>query len=183
MSKLFIILVMALFALATGYLSSQDQAKPPTTNTGAGSASSPLSQSAPVDTPTTVTPTTKDRSELELALSGAASMLMTDSAGRRAGRDPMSGVRREEIPNSSYFEDSLSTPVSRMIEIPQPQEGQYQVMVTGAETGSYQLSVWAFSRNGYSQPRLLKEGNVTKGSQLKLILTFSSTPGEISSLK
>jgi hypothetical protein len=76
---------------------------------------------------------------MDLALSGTASMLMTDSAGRRLGREPVSGIRLEEIPNSSYFEDPLSAPVSRMIGISQPEEGQYQVVITGLETGSYEI--------------------------------------------
>ena len=190
MSKLFITLVVAVSALTIGYLSWQNQAKPSITNLNSGATSSTLpsppsdsSNFTPEDSSATIAPTTKDRSELDLALSGTASMLMTDSAGRRVGRDPVSGIRFEEIPNSSYFEDGLSAPVGRTLEIPQPEEGQYQVTITGLGTGFYQLSIRAFSRDGRPQPALLKIGNVTEGLQLKVTLSFSSTPGETSTLK
>jgi hypothetical protein len=180
MSKLFITLVIALSGVLAGVTIWHNKAKPPTLSKNGGAVSSQVPALLP-SSKSTAAP--KDDSELDLALTGNASMLLSDSVGRHTGRDPVTGRQVQEIPNSAYFEDSLSGEVGRSIEIPQPQEGQYQVAVTALGTGPYRLSIRAFFRNGDSQPELVKNGSLVQGSTISFILHFTSTPGDVTTLK
>jgi hypothetical protein len=104
MSKPFITLAIVLFTLTAGAIIWQNQARRPDSNTTGLSGSSPLpvpqhySNSPTATSPLiTVSPLAKDDSELDVALTGKASVLMADSAGRRTGFDLASGRQLQEI--------------------------------------------------------------------------------------
>src|SRR5436305_14830201 len=120
MSKLFLTLMIALFALVVGLIIWHSEKQPPRTSVDRlpippllPVMPSDSSKSTPQGSQTTVPTVPKDNSELDLALTGNASLLLTDSSGRRTGRDPVSVSQLQEIPNSAYFEDSLSGEVDR----------------------------------------------------------------------
>jgi len=89
-----------------------------------------------------------DKSELDLAVGNVAIPMITDPDGLRTGRDAATNVRLEEIPKSTYFEDSVNTDtgkeVSHFIQVMQPKTGRYLVRLTGLHAGGYELSIRAF---------------------------------------
>lgn len=188
MSKLSVIsgtlLITLIGALALWY----NESRPPVLNTNKISTSSPAlppysNDSAIQESSTTIPTAPKDISELDLAVTGNVSLLLTDSDGQRTGRDPISGRQLQEIPNSIYFEDSVPGEVNQSIQILQPKAGRYQVILIGLGMASYQLSIRTFSRSGESQPELIKKSNLTQGSKINFILRFTNMPGEASNLE
>jgi len=127
-----------------------------------------------------------DRSELDLAIGDAATLMITDAQGRRTGREPSSGTRFEEIPNSVYFEDAVEASsgkqVNRFIQINRPEVGVYLIKVKGQKTGDYLLSIRAFSMNGASQPQLRDSGRLMSGDEASFELHYTSVIGQSSSL-
>jgi hypothetical protein len=124
-----------------------------------------------------------DKSELDLAVGNAATLLITDSAGRHTGRDSSTNVPLHQIPQSTYFEDTIddsdvaAKQVNHFIQVTQPKTGRYSVLLTGLRAGQYQLSIRAFSRDGSSQPELVETGDVRQGSKVTFDLDYTSAPG------
>jgi hypothetical protein len=188
MSRLYVISGILLFVFIGALALWYNESRPPSLNTNKISTSSPASppysNDSAIERLSTTTPTApKDVSELDLALTGNVSLLLTDSDGQRTGSDPISGHQLQEIPNSVYFEDSVSGEVNRSIQILQPQAGRYQVTLVGLGMASYQFSIRTFSRNGEPQPELVKKGNLPQGSKVNFVLRFTNVPGEVSSIE
>jgi len=129
-----------------------------------------------------------DISELNLAVGDVAETLVIDSAGRKTGFDPASGQVVEQIPNSTYFRDSLqddvtgapATETTHLTEIFQPAQGGYQIVVTGLKLGTYSLSSRMFSQDGRSQPDVLITSIAGPGSASSFAVQVASTPGSAS---
>ncbi|HEX7286531.1 MAG TPA: C39 family peptidase [Candidatus Angelobacter sp.] len=131
-----------------------------------------------------------DISELDLSVGDAAEMLLTGPSGQETGFDPGSGRIVERIASSVYFRDSIRddvsdappSEVSHLIEISQPAQGNYQVVVTGVKLGTYFLSSRMFSRDGSPQPDILIPGIAGPGSTSSYAMQVNSTPGAASSV-
>jgi len=125
----------------------------------------------------------RDISGLDLGVGNNATLLLTDSAGRRTGRDPVAGRILQEIPRSAYGEDAIdndvtgepATETTHLLGVFRPAEGEYDLLLTGLQTGPYELSVRAFSRDGADQPPILEKGNIQTLSSIRFRLIFSAT--------
>ncbi|HAZ03916.1 MAG TPA: hypothetical protein DCY97_17355 [Marinilabiliales bacterium] len=82
-------------------------------------------------------------------LASPAEMLITDPSGRRLGKDPISNIIFNEIPNGSYDQEAVGDafkepppqpPEVKNIFIPNPESGDYAFKVTGTATGTYTLN-------------------------------------------
>jgi hypothetical protein len=130
-----------------------------------------------------------DKSELDLAVDEVAILSITDSAGRRTGRASSTSAPLQEIPRSTYFEDSLADDtgvsqekqINHFINIAQPETGRYVIVLTGLKSSDYRLSIRAFSRDGKSQPEILKTGHLAIGAQIKFALEYTPATGSVSS--
>ncbi len=133
----------------------------------------------------------QDNSGLELAVGENVSPLVVDAAGRRTGLDPNTGAILEEIPGSAYFDTSvddediidaghvfgLPTPTTHSVDIDQPLQGSYTIILNGVRSGSYSLAITAFSQDGSAQSSLSLQGNAQSGSTSTSTLQFSPIPG------
>jgi hypothetical protein len=92
-----------------------------------------------------------DLQEVVLAIKNARIMIV-DSQGRRTGFDPATGIAREEIPGTHYWEDALKDDVSEappsefssFIQANNLSAGQYTVVVSGTVSGLHLMSVRSF---------------------------------------
>ncbi|MBA4320056.1 MAG: hypothetical protein C0412_16775, partial [Flavobacterium sp.] len=84
---------------------------------------------------------------ITFALGSPAELLITDSLGRKLGKD-QNGIEYNEIPNAWYFEDGVDDPTeesppsqdrNKLIQILEPLDGAYQLQVIGTGEGSYSL--------------------------------------------
>ena len=124
----------------------------------------------------------RDTSAVDVAVDANATFLITDFAGRRTGSEPHTGHPLEEIPGSTYLEDRVGDEPSRFAHIDQPGQGLYSIVLTGTRDGAYELSVRSFSRNGSAQVPLVAKGEIGAGAQVRLVLDFSLSLGQDSSL-
>lgn len=99
-------------------------------------------------------------------------LLLTDPQGRKVGYDPITMVAYNEIPRAYYETSGLEDaetgdpgPESKILWIPRPLAGDYQLQVIGTDTGVYTLEIRA------TDP----EGN----QSLKIFIDISITPGKI----
>jgi hypothetical protein len=126
----------------------------------------------------------QDKSELDFWRSAAMPIYLSQirqADARAVIRYPALNWKRS--PNQRIFEDSFFGQITRTIQIPTPAEGSCGITARGLGTGKYQLSIRAFSLDGHAQPEILKEGDLTQGSQIKLKLQSTKIPGEASVLK
>jgi hypothetical protein len=83
-------------------------------------------------------------------------MLITDSAGRCTGLDPLSGDSCSEIPNAVYYGEYIESPDgeagmgSKEIEIRCPAGGEYKLRVTALAEGAYELGIRGYDADGNS---------------------------------
>jgi hypothetical protein len=132
-----------------------------------------------------------DISELDFALGDGAELLVIDSYQRRTGFDPNMNQTIEQIPASVYFRDSLQNDVTgappsrttHLVEISQPSQGTYQLVVTGLKFGTYLLSTRTFSQDGSAQSDITTFGISGPGSSSTFVLKFSPTAGAASTLQ
>lgn len=98
-----------------------------------------------------------DVSGLDFSSGNAASILVVDPLGRRAGYEPSSGAVLQEIPHSVHFLDTLEdsdltgapgTDTAHQVVIAQPMSGIYRIFLSGPNAGTYQLGLRDFSQSG-----------------------------------
>ena len=98
-----------------------------------------------------------DVSGLDFSSGNAADILVVDPLGRRTGYDPASGMVLQEIPQSAYFLDALEnsdltgapgTDTAHQVEIYQPLRGNYQILLSGSNAGTYQLALRSYAQTG-----------------------------------
>jgi hypothetical protein len=129
-----------------------------------------------------------DVSELDFALGDAADLLISAATGESTGLDLASGTIVQHIPRSAYFRDALTDDVSgepptdesHLVEIFQPPQGNYQVVVNGLKLGNYSLSVRAFAQDGSMEPSIDLPGVAGPASLSTFQIQFSSAPGSLS---
>lgn len=96
------------------------------------------------------------QSAIIIALGSPAELLITDSQGRKIGKDN-SGVEYNEIPNASYVEEGFNDPFgedlaiqekNKVIQILEPGNGRYELQVIGTGEGSYSLDFNFYDTQG-----------------------------------
>lgn len=127
-------------------------------------------------------------SSMSLTLGSPAELLVIDSLGRKLGKDPVSGNIYNEIPNGSYFSDSMDDPFSesiglshesKSIYIGNPASGNYDIRVIGTGSGDYSLDFLAYGNNGASYNKSFS-GTTENGAQSGYGLNFTpDDPGSI----
>ena len=62
-------------------------------------------------------------------------LVLTDSEGRRTGKDPVTGAAYNEIPGASYQEQGDAD-----LYFPHPPAGSYKIQIVGPQAGNYVFS-------------------------------------------
>ena len=130
-------------------------------------------------TPITILP-----DSISVHFASPGELLFTDPLGRRLGKDPISNIEYNEIPNGVYYQESIGNPesdivpeASKNIWIPEPTTGQYDIQVIGTETGSYTLSILAYDQSGQSKD-IVQTGNILPDIIQDFELNYSTTSAE-----
>jgi hypothetical protein len=121
-------------------------------------------------------------------------LLITDSKGRRLGQDVAGNKGYEEIPSSSYGVEGLDSDESSeegeqtgVVEMCNPEPGDYKVQVFGKASGKYSIEVYATSkkfpgRNGLPESvqssAMVDDVSIKKGAVQTLTVKYSREPGE-----
>lgn len=96
------------------------------------------------------------QSAIIIVLGSPAELLITDSSGRKLGKDA-SGIEYGEIPNAWYFEDGFDDPTgenppvdenNKIIQILEPMDGEYKLEVIGTGQGDYSLDANFYDTQG-----------------------------------
>ena len=125
---------------------------------------------------------------LNLYLASPAELLITDPLGRRLGKDPITGIVYNEIPDSIYTEEgpivSSDTPLepdemheSKVIYIPLPIDGEYAIQVIGTDSGTYALDFSTYNNIGESTDASF-EAVTDTGVISDYSIDYSSVPEE-----
>jgi hypothetical protein len=120
---------------------------------------------------------------LSFYLASPAELLVTDSMGRRAGKDPATGITYEEIPGSSYMVDSVGdaeneggSPTgheTKFLYVPDASTGAYTVQVIGTGAGAYTLGVTTGDTNGATSHQIFTS-ETALGIRAQYNLNFTS---------
>jgi len=86
-----------------------------------------------------------------------------DPDGKRAGFDPITGSRIREVKANYYTQPNFSLNGSsidtKVLEIPQPKEGKYRIMLTGTGDGPYTIS---FNNSDQSFSGVVEKNEIKK---------------------
>ncbi len=124
--------------------------------------------------------------EFNISLGTNASLLVTDMNGRQTGFDSGTNQVVQQIPGSAYSEDRISdaeisgentTGILHMVQVTEPSQGTYQIIVVGLESGTYHLDVHAYSDDGTAQPSSRILGIASPGSSITYQLRFNAGAG------
>jgi len=119
---------------------------------------------------------------ISLSLASPAEFLITDPQGRKLGKDSITGIEYNQIPDASYFSESIddatgqlppSEHEDKMIYIENPLDGQYEVKVIGTGSGSYVMDFLAYDPQGQTYFQTLT-GNTDINISLDYILNYNS---------
>ena len=125
-----------------------------------------------------------DVSGLDISVGNAANVLAVNSLGQRTGYDPASGMILQEIPQSVGFLDSIEnsdltgapgTDTAHFLEIYQPLKGNYQIFLTGANSGSFQLALRSFSQIGASETPVIMDGTIMSNAMTDFEMNLAAT--------
>jgi hypothetical protein len=118
---------------------------------------------------------------ISLSLASPAEILISDSLGRKLGKDPINNVEYNEIPGGSYYREGIGNPFaktpnptkeSKFIWIPKPMDGQYLIQVIGTEEGRYTMELLAYGKNGESKD-VIHKGSIAPNIIQKFELNYS----------
>lgn len=135
--------------------------------------------------PLVATGAPSDVSGLTVAVPERATVLLTDSQGRRTGFDSNSNQECEEIPSSAHLAEGLDddedgTPAAHFsdsVNVFQPASGTYRVKVAGDTPGIYSVVLHPFRSDGTSQSPFTFQGISGPGGTLSLQVQLSVLPG------
>jgi len=118
---------------------------------------------------------------------GVVQVLVTDPATRRVGYS--GGVIYNEIPGAYYGDEQIasdapdnpsgSLPLTRVLFLPSPLEGFYQVQVTGQQTGSGSVRVYRYNKQNLPQTIQTISTNLMPGQIMTQTTTYSAKPGDV----
>ncbi|PIS39617.1 MAG: hypothetical protein COT33_01040 [Candidatus Nealsonbacteria bacterium CG08_land_8_20_14_0_20_38_20] len=118
-----------------------------------------------------------------ISLASPAELLITDPLGRKLGKDPTTNTVYDEIPDSSYTQEgSIITsetpltelPEAKVIYIPTPIDGKYDIQVIGTESGSYTMGLLAYDETGQSKDTT-QTGSTTINNIQEFELNYSTS--------
>jgi hypothetical protein len=98
---------------------------------------------------------------ISFALASPAELLVTDPNGNRLGLDPVSNISYDEISGGSYFADSIGSGPDdgtsighqvKMMWIPSPASGTYNIQVIGIAGGTYTFQGLVYDASGTAHP-------------------------------
>lgn len=112
-------------------------------------------------------------------------LLITDPQGRRTGYDPIAGIEYLEIPRSAYVSEAIEDattgepgPETKIIDIRQPLQSDYELKVIGTEEGNYTLEIYAHDReNNQSAKEFLEPIPISSGMVHTYTLNYSREAG------
>jgi len=122
------------------------------------------------------------QSAIIFALGSPAELLITDSLGRKLGKD-QNDIEYSEIPNASYFEDGFDDPTgenpsaqerNKLIQILEPFDGQYQIQVIGTGSGTYFLQSGFYDTQGDVNTQQF-QSETTPGYTAQYNISFNSS--------
>ncbi len=126
------------------------------------------------------------QSSLTIELGSPAELLLTDSFGRRLGKDPITGIEYNEIPKGSYLVENIDdatdeSPIyshdNKVAYIETPLDGQYDIKVIGTDTGNYSLDILIYDNQGGSQ-RQTFSGNTEQNLTTEYNLNYTPNQSE-----
>lgn len=132
----------------------------------------------------------RDLSRLTVTV-GDGTLLVTDPQGRRTGINPATGEEVQEIPRSVFYRDAIDDDVTGepatastfFVDMEQPLQGTYQVLVTGLTGAVRNLSVTAISTDNSLQPLASVPVELRPGSTATFQVEFASFPGAVTRIR
>jgi hypothetical protein len=129
------------------------------------------------------------RSSLHISVTDAE-LVATDPNGLKSGFDVTSSQDLNQIPGSAYsrsklVNDETGQPASQVgyyLDIHQPADGAYTIIVQGLKLETYDLTVRVFDANGNPEPPLSVVGIAAPGSRQTLSIQSASSVGAISTV-
>ncbi len=116
-----------------------------------------------------------------------AELLVIDGSGKHTGFDASAVSVIEEIPLSAHFAEAIQNDetgapppqISHSVQVRQPKEGNYRVVVSGLKLGTYTISLRAFSQDGSAQSEVAIPGVTGTHSVSSFSIQFSPISGSI----
>lgn len=124
---------------------------------------------------------------LTIALASPGELLIADPLNRKLGKDPITNTEFNEIPNSSFFADSIDDatgvlpPTGEKIKnvyISDPVDGVYNIQISGTGLGSYTAFLDTRNATGTFERNIIK-GVIDENQISNLEVNFSATTGTI----
>jgi len=124
----------------------------------------------------------KIAASMQIYLASPAELLITDLEGRKIGRDPINNVTYNEIPNSNYTlegaivasDDPLGeTHEKKVVHIPDPIDGLYNIQVIGTAAGDYTLTSLVYDDKGDSK-EIIQESSTVQDDIQEFELDYST---------
>ncbi len=120
---------------------------------------------------------------MRIAIASPAELLVTDPQGRRIGRDPITNTVYDEVPDGIYAKEgpiaSSDVPLdpatiheTKVVAIPTPLDGSYNIQVIGTASGSYALESLLYDQSGQSEASIV-EGNTATGNVQDFDMDYS----------
>jgi hypothetical protein len=113
-------------------------------------------------------------------------LLIKDPLGNQTGFDPTSNQEFREIPNGSYSAESIAddedvtgathTPECKVLDLPIPSQGIYNLRTFGIGTGPFTIEFAAYDANAQQSVKTLS-GYAVPGGRVDYQLQYSDTPG------
>jgi len=126
----------------------------------------------------------QDKSALWLKSGTRVTLLVTDKQGRRAGVDPKTYGVLKDIPSSSCDVDFIQnqytgdehSEASERVTFDPAAKGVYTLLVHGLQSGPFEVSVSALSKDGSSEPTKEVEGIISEGENKIFKLSYDPAP-------
>jgi len=131
---------------------------------------------------------------ISLSLASPAELLIIDPLGRKLGRDPIIDINYNEIPDGIYSKEgpivTSDVPLapeqiheSKIISIPFPIDGQYDIQVIGIETGTYALDLLVYNQAWQSKSTAIEGTTAIDNIQEFDLSYFTETSEETEILR
>ena len=125
-----------------------------------------------------------DRSSLWLETKTRMTAMLIDPAGRRLGVEATTYKVVKGIPGADCTADFVANPYTgdehaeayERMTIAPALKGVYKLQLHGLQTGPYEISAAALSRDGSSEPSKSLEGMISEGEDQTLELNFDPAP-------
>lgn len=132
-----------------------------------------------------------DPAMMHIYASAHIDFVVTDPLGRRAGRNPITGIAYDEIPGASYLleagiadanlsdgQDNSTQPQRVFENVESPIEGTYSVQIYSLSGGPYEIQTYGFDVNGDINALSSRQGTLLPGGMASLTFAQSNAPLE-----